>query len=453
VRKNILSVLFLCFVLTAAVQAAPDKSALLSMLQKHRFQELEKELAQQHEALVHRRIKERELFVAYSVFNNSDPALESDLDLWNDQTRNSAPARLALGIYHFHLGWLSRGSRWAKDTTSGQFAKMHAHFRVAKEALLQVISMEPDNPVAYTYLLHLLNADGSKQALERYYEQAVKDNPLSVGVRKAYLTSLEPKWGGSLSAIESFLKANENLEHKEADFKQLRDYPDYVKGDMLLHGGGEHACEEALSYFDRAVARHDTPAYRIGRAKAYVCLKNYRRAADDYSHLLSLYPDDGQYLDARGRAYYKLGDYPSALKDLDGAVRFDRMDPDALLHRAQVYYATKAMDEAYRDLSDALTYGYRKSAVHLYLGYIDYYDRKNYRSAAEELQKAIDLGHKGSFACYLTAAAQWHERDCRFVQNAHRYAQRCKAANDCREKELDWALKSANYAVDRGICK
>ena len=452
-RKNLLVAFILCFVHTSVIYAVPNKSTLLSMVQKHRFQDLDRELAQQYEALSDRQIEERQLFIAYSVFDNSDPALENDLNLWTGQMKKSAPAHLALGIYQFHLGWLSRGFRWANDTTSGQFAKMKAHFRVAQEALLQAIRIQPDNPVAYTYLLHLLNADGSKQALERYYRQAVKDNPLSVGVRKAYLTSLEPKWGGSLPAIEAFLKANENLEHKEADFKQLRGYLDYVKGDMLLHGGGKSACEEALPYFDRALARHDTPVYLVDRAKAYVCLKHYRRAVDDYSHLLSLYPDESQYLDGRGRAYYKLGDYPSALKDLNGAVRYDRMDPDALLHRAQVYYATKAIDEAYRDLSDALTYGYRMSAVHLYLGYIHYYYKKNYRSAAEALQKAIDLGHKGSFAYYLTAAAQWHEHDCRFVQNAHLYAERCKAANDCRKKELDWALNSANYAVDRGICK
>jgi len=89
----------------------------------------------------------------------------------------------------------------------------------------------------------------------------------------------------------------------------------------------------------------------------------------------------------------------------------------------------------------------------MYLGYIYYNNKKNYTLAAQELKTAIELGNENLELWYLITASQWHDRDCDFVKSAYNYKEACTLNNDCDQKQLDWAIKSADYALNKGACK
>jgi len=128
------------------------------------------------------------------------------------------------------------------------------------------------------------------------------------------------------------------------------------------------------------------------------------------------------------------------------------MDPYLLHIRGGIYYKKNRLELAFRDFTDSLAYGYGKPYGHRMLGYI-HYAKKNYSVASQELQLAVEFGNKDSYTWYLLTASQWHERDCKFVESAFMYESICKVEKSCDKKQLTWALKSAKFAKDRGVCK
>ena len=130
-----------------------DKNVWMQLLNSEKYDVLEKELSSLQSTYEKNPSTERNLLLALSAFKNSDPALKNKLEVWVREKKNSIFSHLALAMYHEHLGWLSRGSRWGKDTTSQQFSKMKAHFRKANDELQLVIAKNPKISIAYAVLI------------------------------------------------------------------------------------------------------------------------------------------------------------------------------------------------------------------------------------------------------------------------------------------------------------
>lgn len=420
-----------------------DKNVWMQLLNSEKYDVLEKELSSLQSTYEKNPSTERNLLLALSAFKNSDPALKNKLEVWVREKKNSIFSHLALAMYHEHLGWLSRGSRWGKDTTSQQFSKMKAHFRKANDELQLVIAKNPKISIAYAVLISVNTL--RKQKL-KYYNEGIKNNPLSSVIRTTYLNYLLPKWGGSFEEIEAFLAETKPLYKKNPNLAIEEGFLEYAKGDKIFTSGSKTAYEDALKYLNKAIEKSIYGRYLNRRAQVYKYMKNYQKSIDDYTKALELTPHDSNLLAGRGSIYYRLKQYDLALNDTNEALQYDKYNPEALQMRGFIYYVTDEIDKAFIDLTDSLIYGFEKKSTHEYIGYIHYYTKKNYRLAAEALKTSSDLGNKDSHIWYLITASQWHNRDCDFVNSADIYAQRCKKSGECKKKNLDWAVKSANYA-------
>lgn len=429
-----------------------DKNSWLQYLQAKNYNALEIELSKLQQNYENDASTERILLFALSSFENSDPILESELEAWVLEKPDSVFSHLSLGLYHAHLGWLSRGSRWSKDTTSQQFAKMRGHFRKASDELTWVVNKNPKQSIAYAGLISIERGISIRNQKNSFFDKAIKHNPLSSVVRTTYLSGLLPKWGGSFDEIEKFLSETSTFYSQNSALKIQDGYLEYAKGDKLFTSDSINANEDALVYLNKAIVKSSYTKYLSRRAQVHKSMKSYYKSIDDYTKALQKNPQDSTDLAGRANVYYKLKKYDLALENATSSLLYDKMDPRALQTRGFIYYVTKKRDKALIDLLDSLVYGFEKKATHKYIGYIYYYNKKNYRLAAESLKVSSDLGNDDSYIWYLITASQWHNRDCEFVKSADIYAQKCKDSGDCKKKDLDWALKSATFAK-RSTCK
>jgi len=69
----------------------------------------------------------------YESFANSDPVFESQLKAWHNAFPESIAAKLALGKFYSHLGWLSRGSQYISKTHPNQIKAMNQYCGMASD--------------------------------------------------------------------------------------------------------------------------------------------------------------------------------------------------------------------------------------------------------------------------------------------------------------------------------
>ena len=455
-------IIWICLYLLVALQIFAnadtninDKRAWKSLLQDHKFEVLDKELDKLQKDYENDPTKEIVLSRAFEAFENSDPLLEKDIEFWIKQRPDSNHAHLASALYHLNIGWLYRGYGWSSETSEKQFAKMKAYFRKAKEEMLYVIEKNPKQTVAYTSLLDLLATEGQKEEYRRYLKEALHHNPLSFLIRRMHLLMLQPKWGGSLAEIKEFMKETEKLYSQNSLLKKQEGFYEFAQGEKILTAKNRDKAtyRQSLPYYTQAIEKNPYHTYLERRADIYFYLKEYKKALADYHQALRDDPQSETALIGLAKCYRKQKEYDTALTYANKAVENDRMNPYALSTRGKIYYKMNRMNDAMLDLIDSLTYGDHLASAHKFLGYIYYYTKKNYRFAAQELKIASQLGSKSSYLWYLITAAQWHDRDCEFVKSAARYEKKCKENGDCKQKKLVWALRSAEFAKNRGICK
>lgn len=456
-KKIVRYILILCFLflsITSSVSANTnfDKIEILQFLKNDDFGKLENIFAKYQERYEKDVSNEEDVYNSFNVFENSDPELEQHLNKWVLAKPDSYFSHMALGVYHYNLGWLSRGYKFADNTTSKQFAKMEAYFRKAEDEFKETIKLNPKMSIAYGYLIGI--AGGNKVVSRQVLDEALSHNPLSKIVRLYYINFLEPKWGGSLQDIENYIAETKPFYSQNISLKDIEGRLPYAKGDGLFISSGKDNVKLAISYFDDAVLKSSRDnAILFSRAEANRYIGAYQKALDDCNEILSRKPQDVDALTLRGRIYIDLEDYNRALEDLNVAIYFDKFNPKALRNKGVALYKLKRQEESLQPFIDSLTYGYDSSLAHVYLGYIYYYTKKNYTLATKELKTAIELGDENPKLWYFITASQWHDRDCDFVKSANKYKETCMFQNKCDQKKLDWAIKSANYAIKKGICK
>ncbi len=425
-----------------------DKKAVIQLLKDENFDRLDQVLSDLQVAYEKGKRDELEVAHAFDAFGNSDPELEARLNAWLKQKPNSFAAHLANAEYHMNIGWHARGGRWAKDTQEKQFAKMKAYFRVAGEEFNRVIMINPQVMPAYRGLIRRSYAFEGNDVTEQIVRQGLKIRPASYLIHYQYLWSLQPKWGGSLQQIEKHLESIRQYYTTNPRLRNLEAYPDYVEANQIPW----RECQNATSIFNEALKKGDLAHVYKERGNNHRCLGNKQAAIKDFSTAIKLSPQSSGYLRSRGYMYYRMKEYQQALSDFDEAIALDRMNPKALRDRGNVYYAMNRPNSALQDLNDALSYGSYDGRTHKYLGYVYYYQKKSYATAANHLKEAIELGESHPFTQYLLTASLWHERDCALVGEAKKYAKMCSDNPKCKVKNVEWARKSADHAVNNNIC-
>jgi len=164
----------------------------------------------------------------------------------------------------------------------------------------------------------------------------------------------------------------------------------------LYHKGAEAARrnenERAADLFKLAVESHPNfPAALSELGVTYLKLKRPEKAAESLSAALKLAPEDHGTLLAYGRALLELRRPAEAEEQFRKALRKNAASPSAHLYLGMILLGRREFEEAERNLQAAAGAGGGETArAHYYLGGI-YWELKQYKRAADELETYLKL--------------------------------------------------------------
>jgi tetratricopeptide (TPR) repeat protein len=440
---SLIAVLLALWPSTAAgTERFPDKLELVGLLRDGRFDELEARLTAYQEGFEAGRISEQTVDIAFTSFEIFDPDLETKFALWSLHNPDSYAVLLARSIYYENLGWNSRGTRYAEDTSEERFAEMYDYFSRAITDLELAIEMNKKLSIAYGRLIQISTVDPELIDQDEILEDGLRAVPSSLFIRYAYMASRVPWWGGSLTEIWFFIeRTTRDLPH-DPNAKPLEGYYDFILGRILARDGHH---KESLEYFDKALSYGEYPGYRISKGEGYYNLKLYDKARAEFEKVLQRYPQHLGALGWRAGTYRRQTRYDLALADVETAIRHNPFAPKFLSRRAYLLRKLKRFEEAERDLTKALVYGYYDEEIQYSRGTLYLHSLKNYQKAIIDLKRATLLAPESAKYWYEYASALYYTLDCDIIAALNTYLKLCADGQKCKAHGLKFAKSSLEH--------
>ena len=135
----------------------------------------------------------------------------------------------------------------------------------------------------------------------------------------------------------------------------------FEKGVKLIN---EQKYEEATRVLTTALETDPTHVNsRIKRAFAFLMLKDYTSAIDDYSMVLEERPELHNIYNSRGSAYMKNKQYYNAIKDFDKVIELDEKNSEAYNNRGFCKKHTGDNDGACKDWKTSKKMGNQEAKI------------------------------------------------------------------------------------------
>ena len=150
---------------------------------------------------------EYDLFDAYKVFYQRDDVFRPQLNQWIERYPKSSSAYLARGIYFRKLGEFRRGSDYVDKVKNENMEYMEEMFELAKKDLRTSLRIDQKSYLAVLHLLNIAQFEGDDRAAREYLVLGSTAYPGNFLVRARYLIHLTPKWGGSYTAMDTFIES------------------------------------------------------------------------------------------------------------------------------------------------------------------------------------------------------------------------------------------------------
>jgi tetratricopeptide (TPR) repeat protein len=167
-----------------------------------------------------------QIFVSLNVFDGSARAGEIS-QRWLKLSPKSAFALTAAGIHLGTSGWNARGSAFMRETPEENVRRMGELFAQAVPLYVKALEIEPRLSVA-CYKLNGIGRSSSSQ-LEQYARaHCMKVDPDSYYLAWEWITSAEPRWGGSEDALR-----------RAVAYAAARTERNPILGALLGEGAGE----------------------------------------------------------------------------------------------------------------------------------------------------------------------------------------------------------------------
>jgi tetratricopeptide (TPR) repeat protein len=289
------------------------KRRVLNLLHQDKFTELDALLESFQRDFEKDFRKEMILEEAFGAFSAYDPAMESRLHKWVQQFPQSYSAFLARASYFLSRAWASRGSGWAKDTSAAQFEHMELNLNKASQDVTSALKLKGDLIIGFDILIsieRLAPTSGSDRPL---VERALANWPNSFLIRKAYLYSLRPRWGGSYDEMQAFADAASTYAHANPRLKFLQGFIYLDQGELLSL---DKHFEQAVQAHTKALSFGDYWRFRNERAATYWQMKRYAEALEDVNRAMALYPQSEENYVLRSKILFDVERFAEGITDM-----------------------------------------------------------------------------------------------------------------------------------------
>jgi tetratricopeptide (TPR) repeat protein len=313
---------------------AADRLKILADLKARRFDALDQELRSYQLQAEKNVSMEANVVLAIGAFSNTESALRPLLDEWEKQLPDSYVPHLAKAEYLIASGLKARGGKWADETPKQQFARMNDYFAQGLKELKEVLSRNKRVSEAYVLLIGAAKTSEGPEFVRKITLEGLAEVPASFAIRRAFMTSLEPRWGGSYDAMEQFAHDSESRIRENPEIAVLKGFADYNRA-VVLTWKDDYA--GALPLYTRAIAEGgDLDSFYRDRGRALQRLGHNADALVDFERADQLGPQNPDTLVAMAYALVYLGRTKEARDKLDIAAQLAEPDEDAQRLRDQL---------------------------------------------------------------------------------------------------------------------
>jgi Domain of unknown function (DUF4034) len=295
-----------------------ERQIVVMSLRSGQFAQLDQRYNTFQEQYEQGTINDRELTLKYQAFYDTSPENEAFLNQWIAKNPTSYPARLARGIYMRKLGEAARGAAYVKDTPRENMVKLQQYLERANEDFLDSLKLSRKPIVT---LLHLINSSmmrGDKQESVVWLNYANRIAPNNYGIKRRYLLTLTPRWGGSYDQMWAFLKA---CRDQQTSAEYLRIFESVIYLDQAKSFAEQDQRERALPLYRKALSLLEgiDNTERLDALKGVVYnganptnLEEFSREIDE---TLKLAPTERMILGYRGWIRFKQRRYEEGIRD------------------------------------------------------------------------------------------------------------------------------------------
>lgn len=324
---------------------------LLALLKSRDYDELDSLL----DRLVKRYDKDSQfegtVDIAFDAFFRAGPELEPLLTEWIARRPRSYVAYLARGVHYAKVGWSTRGTRYFHETTKQQLDGMAFYFEKALKDLDQAYALNNRLVHALCYKMDILMNFAARDQIRALRDRALEIDPLSLKARWYYITTILPRWGGSIPEVSREIEAARPHYGKKPALRVLEGRIPAEYGDQAMFSGN---LVKAVEWYSTALTYGSHWFYGNQRGDAYSRLNQYDLAAKDLDTAIELRPNypRAQYL--RGFGRYASGKLNEAIVDLTRAVEANPYDHKAWDIRGDAYFRLGKADLALADFERAV---------------------------------------------------------------------------------------------------
>lgn len=134
-----------------------------------------------------------------------DTAFLQRLNEWIAHDPSSATPRLLRAEYYLGTGWSIRGTRFASEIAAGHLDQFSNDLDKAGRDVAAAIRLDPADPYLAFLQLEILAGNGNSPELDLAFRHSIQRFPHYYALYEMRLSSLQPKWGGSVRALYAFV--------------------------------------------------------------------------------------------------------------------------------------------------------------------------------------------------------------------------------------------------------
>lgn len=177
----------------------------VSDLRAHRFDTLDATLnAQQQQQYERGVLSESSLLAQWPHLHLQRVDLIPHAWAWTQARPDSYAAHVFMASLQKMVGWQARGTAPSNQTSARQFEVMQQHFQVALQHVHRALALSDCPATALASGIQITQAGNDDPGFD-YHQLAEPVLPRSPMLCGVVMWSLNPKWGGSLEQLQSFL--------------------------------------------------------------------------------------------------------------------------------------------------------------------------------------------------------------------------------------------------------
>jgi tetratricopeptide (TPR) repeat protein len=278
----------------AADGPAEDSSPRVRQLDSGSYAELDRYFNDVQQRYERGQASEKELHDAFLEVREASDHFDRRYDEWIAAYPRSYAAHLLRGSHSFHVGRAARGETWFSEVPAPKIERMERYFRLARQDLHDSLDLTSRPYLSALYLLNVAMIDGDQSERRQWMELGNRLEPKNFFVRRRYMNSLEPRWGGSFPAMEEFLEQSraagltpDKIAELEGMIEEDRAHERYESGDLA---GAAQKWGRVLDLYRNAGLAPPFDAQN-GYVGALLDQKRVEEAVPEMERLSAAYPD------------------------------------------------------------------------------------------------------------------------------------------------------------------